>query len=269
MSRKISMTPWPFFRSVRTGSNLSSWTQSSSFSRRNLSLRIKITLWESCKKLDSPDVGHPSFQGQPAGSGMHAVGDLDVTDVEWVIFFHPPSRKDCRGAVNLKLIFGVVKNLDPLVGWLVGCFGFNSPLRQYFSLYWAVSQREGERRGRIDESKNVQTTPTRTCCKCSRPLPYCNQNLGRPGTGSLPSTIAPPDHPAHWSAGSLTEGGTWSSRSVNGLCGRSGRGRRLTSSSGMGWSKMNLSSYSASISSISSSIVAMLLVYIHYHFSLI
>ena len=30
---------------------------------------------------------------------------------------------------------------------LVGCFGFNGPLRQYFSLYIyrAVSQREGER----------------------------------------------------------------------------------------------------------------------------
>ena len=33
-----------------------------------------------------------------------------------------------------------------LVGWLVGCFWFNGPLRQYFSLYRAVSQREGERR---------------------------------------------------------------------------------------------------------------------------
>ena len=28
----------------------------------------------------------------------------------------------------------------------VGCFGLNGPLRQYFSLYWAVSQREGERK---------------------------------------------------------------------------------------------------------------------------
>ena len=46
--------------------------------------------------------------------------------------------------------------------WLVGCFGFKGPLRQYFSLYRAVSQREGERGERIDESKNVQTTPTRT-----------------------------------------------------------------------------------------------------------
>ena len=30
-------------------------------------------------------------------------------------------------------------------GCLVGCFGFSGPLRQYFSLYRAVSQREGER----------------------------------------------------------------------------------------------------------------------------
>ena len=28
--------------------------------------------------------------------------------------------------------------------WLVGCFGFNGPLRQYFSLYRVISQREGE-----------------------------------------------------------------------------------------------------------------------------
>ena len=32
------------------------------------------------------------------------------------------------------------------VGWLVGCFGLNGPLRQYFSLYRAVSQRAGERK---------------------------------------------------------------------------------------------------------------------------
>ena len=62
-----------------------------------------------------------------------------------------------------------------IVGWLVGCFGFNGPLRQYFSLYRAVSQSEGERGERIGESKNVQTTPTRTYCKRNRPLPYCNQ----------------------------------------------------------------------------------------------
>ena len=59
------------------------------------------------------------------------------------------------------------------VGWLVGCFGLNGPLRQYFSLYRAVSQREGERgEKRIGECKNVHTTPTRTYYKRSRPLPY-------------------------------------------------------------------------------------------------
>ena len=63
---------------------------------------------------------------------------------------------------------------------LVGCFGFNGPLRQYFSLYRAVSRREGERGKRIDESKNVQTTPARTYCKHNRPLPYCNQNCRTP-----------------------------------------------------------------------------------------
>ena len=46
----------------------------------------------------------------------------------------------------------------------------------------------------IDERKNVQTTPNRTMCKHSRPLSYYNTKLaGRSGTGSLPSTIAPPD----------------------------------------------------------------------------
>ena len=37
-------------------------------------------------------------------------------------------------------------NVVKFKGWeLVGCFGFNGPLRQYFSLYRAVSQREGEK----------------------------------------------------------------------------------------------------------------------------
>ena len=34
----------------------------------------------------------------------------------------------------------------PATDWLVGCFGLNGPLRQYFSLYQAVSQREIERK---------------------------------------------------------------------------------------------------------------------------
>ena len=84
---------------------------------------------------------------------------------------------------------------NTLVGWW-----FNGPLRQYFSLYWAVSQREGERAKRegemIDESKNVQTTPTCTYCKCRRPLSYCNYKLWDAlALEVLPSTIPRPDHP--------------------------------------------------------------------------
>ena len=80
-------------------------------------------------------------------------------------------------------VFGLFRYFSCHLGfgiWLVGCFGFNGPLRQYFSLYRAVSQREGERGERVDESKNVQTTPTRTYCKRNRPLPYCKQNCRTP-----------------------------------------------------------------------------------------
>ena len=54
------------------------------------------------------------------------------------------------------------------IGWLVGCFGLKGPLRQYFSLYRAVSQREGERREMIDERKNVRTTSCPTLIQISR-----------------------------------------------------------------------------------------------------
>ena len=88
--------------------------------------------------------------------------------------------------------------MNSISGWLVGwLFGFNGPLRQYFSLYRAVSQREGERgkKAGIDESKNVQTTPPAPTVSAVGPCPTVIQIVGRPGTGSLPSTIAPPDHP--------------------------------------------------------------------------
>ena len=46
----------------------------------------------------------------------------------------------------LAILFGCTKFHQYVFGWLVGCFGLNGPLRQYFSLYRAVSQREGERK---------------------------------------------------------------------------------------------------------------------------
>ena len=74
-----------------------------------------------------------------------------------------------------------------LVGcWLVG-FGFNGPLRQYFSLYRAVSHREGERGKKVWMRVKMSKQPP--------PAPTASAVGPCPGTGSLPSTIAPPDHP--------------------------------------------------------------------------
>ena len=88
---------------------------------------------------------------------------------------------------NLLLL--LIEKVGACFDWLVGCFGFNGPLRQYFSLYRAVSQREGERRERIDESKNVQTTPTAPTASAVGPCPTVTQIVGRPGTGSLPTPM--------------------------------------------------------------------------------
>ena len=77
--------------------------------------------------------------------------------------------------------------------WLVGCFGFNGPLRQYFSLYRAVSQREGERieMGQMREKMSKQPPPA-PAASAVGPCPTVIKILGRPGTGSLPSTTRPP-----------------------------------------------------------------------------
>ena len=53
------------------------------------------------------------------------------------------SRSYSRGKLYAELEYHVIRSAT-FVGWLVG-FGFNGPLRQYFSLYQAVSQREGEK----------------------------------------------------------------------------------------------------------------------------
>ena len=43
--------------------------------------------------------------------------------------------------------------------WLVSCFRCNGPLRQYFSLYRAVSQRVRKKREKIDERKKCPNNP--------------------------------------------------------------------------------------------------------------
>ena len=55
------------------------------------------------------------------------------------------SRCGLFGHFYARLSFVFSFSLSLGDGWLVGCFGFSGPLRQYFSLYRAVSQREGGR----------------------------------------------------------------------------------------------------------------------------
>ena len=70
------------------------------------------------------------------------------------------------------------------------------PLRQYFSLYWVISQKEGEcgEKGQTRVKKSKQPPPAPTASTIG-PCPTVIHIVGRPGTGSLPSTVAPPDHP--------------------------------------------------------------------------
>ena len=50
------------------------------------------------------------------------------------------------------------------------------------------------------------------------PCPTIIQIVGRPGTGSLPSTFAPPDHPLLiWSTGSRLGGSSWATSSLSTL----------------------------------------------------
>ena len=56
--------------------------------------------------------------------------------------------------------------------WLVSCFGFNGPLRQYFSLYRAVSQRVRKKREKIDERKKNPNNPHPHLLQVQQALPF-------------------------------------------------------------------------------------------------
>ena len=55
-----------------------------------------------------------------------------------------------------------------------------------------LPKRGRKRRERIDESKNVQTYQPAPTASTVGPCVTVSQIVGRPGTGRLPSTIAPP-----------------------------------------------------------------------------
>ena len=84
------------------------------------------------EKLRDPDVAC-TFQATIGGKFAPLIGlsDEDM-DMDTMITTYNTAVTDAASEILGK-------------DWLVGCFGFNGPLRQYFSLYRAVSQREGER----------------------------------------------------------------------------------------------------------------------------
>ena len=72
---------------------------------------------------------------------MGTILDAPIIRIFMIISEKNDYHSNGRYSYRLKLLHMI----NPDYFWLVGCLGFNGPLRQYFSLYRAVSQREGER----------------------------------------------------------------------------------------------------------------------------
>ena len=74
---------------------------------------------------------------------------MDVAKISVILIEFSIVKAQSRCEIAFGGIFVVLPNKHKVVfsrKTLVGCFGFNGPLRQYFSLYRAVSQRAGERK---------------------------------------------------------------------------------------------------------------------------
>ena len=84
-------------------------------------------------------------------------------------------------------------NLGWLVGWLFWV------LRPFETVFQSISRRlpkRGRKRNeRTDESKMSKQPPPAPTASAVGPCPTVIQIIGHPGTGSLHSTIAPPEHP--------------------------------------------------------------------------
>ena len=97
--------------------------------------------------------------------------------------------------IGLQLMCSYIRWLPPN-SWLVGCLGFNGPLRQYFSLYRTVSQRSRKRK----ENKKKKKTREKKCPNNPPPAPTASAIGPCPTIIHISrtprhSTFAPPDHP--------------------------------------------------------------------------
>ena len=112
---------------------------------------IRNSRWPPCPYMVKT-IQKTSFPEPPGGLGCYFAGSICCTSLHKIAKIIP---------------------VGSLVGWL---FWVKRPFETVFqSMSGRLPKRGRQRRERIDESKNVQTT--RTYCKCSRPLPYCNFTL--------------------------------------------------------------------------------------------
>ena len=88
-----------------------------------------------------------SEDAQKAISLLTNTEDL-LSDLYLLFFTQALCSYNCHTYSVMFLLKNNLNSLGPSLRlfWLVGCFGLNGPLRQCFSLYRAVSQREGERK---------------------------------------------------------------------------------------------------------------------------
>ena len=112
-------------------------------------------------------------QGPTALAGGAGGGCLDIFTL---IYPFPPVSPSLWETARYRLKYCLKGPLSPKqpthqVGWLVGCFGFYGPLRQYFRLYRAVSLRGRKRRERIEESKNSKQPPPAPTASAVGPCP--------------------------------------------------------------------------------------------------
>ena len=95
------------------------------------------------------------YRSTCGGCGLVPLVTSSIGDYELNIHFQEAYARLFSNCSNKQ---GIQSNLQSK-SWLVGCFGLNGPLRQYFSLYRADSQREGERKEVIDEIKKMAKQP--------------------------------------------------------------------------------------------------------------
>ena len=101
-----------------------------------------------------------------------------------------------------------------LVGWV---FWVYLPFETVFqSISGRLPGRGRKKREKIEESKNVLTTPTRTHCKCNRPLPYYQPNCRTPRNWKFTQ-----DH--RTTRSSLSNDGIWVDKHIHVPSDRSGK----------------------------------------------